>query len=134
MLNEYGYEYDEFFDDPSCLESDEFEYDADNITNDLQGKLNVLRKDGYNDSDIISAVHQDNSIIITPKAVGTARVTLVTAATSQYHECQASFNVTVTPLPLNLTWSASEFNYDGTEKRVTAVVNNIVGNDEITLQ
>ena len=56
MLNEYGYEYDEFFDDPSCLESDEFEYDADNITNDLQGKLTVLRKDGYNDSDIVSAL------------------------------------------------------------------------------
>ena len=56
MLNEYGYGYDEFFDDPSCKESDEFEYDADNITSDLEGKLAKLRKDGYNNNDILSAI------------------------------------------------------------------------------
>ena len=56
MLNEYGYAYDEYFDDPSCVESDEFEYDADNITNSLESKLSQLRKDGYNNNDIISAL------------------------------------------------------------------------------
>lgn len=56
MLNEYGYAYDEYFDDPLCVESDEFEYDADNITNNLESKLSQLRKDGYNNNDIISAL------------------------------------------------------------------------------
>ena len=56
MLNEYGYGYDSYFDDPSCVESDEFEYDADNITSDLDGKLAKLRKDGYNNEDIVSAL------------------------------------------------------------------------------
>ena len=56
MLNEYGYCYDEFYDDPLCKESDEFEYDADNITNNLENKLSKLIKDGYNNSDIISAL------------------------------------------------------------------------------
>ena len=40
---------------------------------------------------------------------------------------------TIAPRPVELSWSASSFTYDGSEKTVTATIDNLVNNDDCTL-
>lgn len=40
---------------------------------------------------------------------------------------------TIAPRPVELSWSASSFTYDGNEKTVTATIENLVNNDDCTL-
>lgn len=40
---------------------------------------------------------------------------------------------TIAPRPVQLSWSASSFTYDGNEKTVTATIENLVNNDDCTL-
>lgn len=40
---------------------------------------------------------------------------------------------TIAPRPVELSWSASSFTYDGSEKTVTATIENLVNNDDCTL-
>ena len=109
-------------------------YGSDPVTVTYTYDGNSTRKNVVvSDNAVIDAVLQNDQIIVTPKAAGTATVTLVAASTSQFNECEASFTVIVTPRPVSLAWSADEFDYDGSEKSVSATINNIIDGDEVTL-
>ncbi|MDE7373317.1 MAG: hypothetical protein K2N18_04560, partial [Clostridia bacterium] len=48
-------------------------------------------------------------------------------------ETNASLDWTIAPRPVELTWSLTTVEYDGTEKTVTATVSNLVAGDTLTL-
>ena len=69
-----------------------------------------------------------------PKNAGTYYVKAEISATTNYNSGTATGSFTISPRPVELKWSASEFTYDGKEHTVTATVKNALEGDKLNLQ
>lgn len=68
------------------------------------------------------------------KNKGTYTVTYTVAGTSNYDGDTKTVSVTIKPLPVNIRWENAEgLIYDGTEKKITAVLANKVNGDNVNL-
>ena len=99
----------------------------------------------YNGNGAVTAVSSNGDVVevsvdeatkkikMTPKNVGTAKVTVTAAETSKYNSVSREVEVQVTPRMIVVTWGQDEFTYDGTAKTITATVDNIVNGDDVGL-
>lgn len=70
-------------------------------------------------------------ITILPVNAGECEVTLRTLGTINYMEASTKIQVKVNRRPVILGWSDGKLNYDSTEKRVTATVQNVILGDSV---
>lgn len=99
----------------------------------------------YNGNGAVTAVSSNGDVVevlvdeatkkikMTPKNVGTAKVTVTAAETSKYNSVSREVEVQVTPRMIVVTWGQDEFTYDGTAKTITATIDNIVNGDDVGL-
>lgn len=99
----------------------------------------------YNGNGAVTAVSSNGDVVevlvdeatkkikMTPKNVGTAKVTVTAAETSKYNSVSREVEVQVTQRMIVVTWGQDEFTYDGTAKTITATIDNIVNGDDIGL-
>ena len=109
----------------------------------VYGDKNVRVKYTYNgdgritisvsDTKVITASIDGNEIVISSKGKGTAKITITSASTGKFNEASTEINVEVVARPIELSWSQDEFVYDGTQKEITAIITNLVDNDEVIL-
>ena len=81
----------------------------------------------------VSVDEATKKIKMTPKNVGTAKVTVTAAETSKYTSVSREVEVQVTKRMIVVTWGQDEFTYDGTSKTITATVDNAVNGDDVGL-
>ena len=69
-----------------------------------------------------------------PTDAGSYTVTATFAATANYEQVTVSDDFTITPRPVNLSWSGeTNIPYDGQEHTVTAIISNLLNGDSCTL-
>lgn len=101
-----------------------------NITSYLgNGNLSVASQN----EEVTKAVLSGDKIIVEAIGYGNTTLLLKSEKTEQYLEKEITINVTVAQRTLKVTWSGDEFTYDGSEKEVTAQINNLVGNDTVNI-
>ena len=72
-------------------------------------------------------------IMILPVNAGSCEVTVRALETKNYMEAKMKIQITVKKRPVTLEWSNGIFDYDGTEKQVTATVKNIILGDSVPI-
>lgn len=85
------------------------------------------------DTNVVTGIATQNTILIDPGYVGTATLTVISDATPQFESVSATIEITVLPRPIDVRWGTTTFIYDGTEKTITATVRNIVPGDTVTI-
>lgn len=70
-------------------------------------------------------------ITVLPVNAGECEITVRTLGTKNYMDAKMSIHVLVKKRPVILEWSNGVFNYDGTEKSVTATVKNVILGDGV---
>lgn len=85
-------------------------------------------KDSADDNYVSYTYSTETMPIVLPVGNYTIKVTL--PATTEYMETKDSVDFTIIPRVVVFDWSNKEFDYDGTNKAPTAVVSNLVGDDE----
>lgn len=93
------------------------------------GKLSISSQD----ENVATATLSDNKITVTAVGYGETTLKLKSEKTAQYLAKEIVINVTVTKRVIKVTWSGDSFVYDGNEKEVIAIINNIVGNDTVNI-
>lgn len=93
------------------------------------GKLSITSQD----ENVAKATLADNKITVDAVGYGETTLVLKSEKTKQYLAKEIIINVTVTKRVIKVTWSGDSFVYDGTEKEVIAIINNIVGNDTVNI-
>lgn len=72
-------------------------------------------------------------ITVLPVNAGECEITVRTLGTKNYMDAKMKIHVTVKQRPVILEWSNGVFNYDGTEKSVTATVKNVILGDGVPI-
>ena len=93
------------------------------------GKLSITSQD----ENVAKATLADNKITVDAVGYGETTLVLKSEKTKQYLAKEIIINVTVTKRVIKVTWSGDSFVYDGTEKEVIAIINNIIGNDTVNI-
>lgn len=97
--------------------------------NASQDSMTVTSENEY----VAEATVTGNQVVITPTGAGRTKIILTAPGTNQYSETSTEIVIIVKKRPVELTWSGEQFVYDGKEKEVTAIVNNLVGNDMVEI-
>lgn len=95
------------------------------------GAIKVVSSDENVVTAIVDTVAE--KIVVTPHNNKTATLTVTAEETAQFNAVSKTINVIVNKRIIDVTWSGDTFIYDGTPKTVTAIINNIVSGDEVTL-
>ena len=72
-------------------------------------------------------------ITVLPVNAGECEITVRTLGTKNYMDAKMKIHITVKKRPVILEWSNGVFNYDGTEKSVTAIVKNVILGDGVPI-
>ena len=72
-------------------------------------------------------------ITVLPVNAGECEITVRTLGTKNYMDAKMKIHITVKKRPVILEWSNGVFNYDGTEKSVTATVKNVILGDGVPI-
>lgn len=85
------------------------------------------------DTSIANASINTNTkeITVLPVNAGECEITVRTLGTKNYMDAKMKIHITVKKRPVILEWSNGVFNYDGTEKSVTATVKNVILGDGV---
>ncbi|MDE5548245.1 MAG: hypothetical protein K2J30_04560, partial [Clostridia bacterium] len=73
--------------------------------------------------------------VLTPTGAGEVVLTVTVAETKNYEKTTETLSVTVKPKTIGITWTDTEFTYDGSEKKPTATATGLIGSDscEVTV-
>lgn len=87
------------------------------------------------DTSIANASINTNTkeITVLPVNAGECEITVRTLGTKNYMDAKMKIHITVKKRPVILEWSNGVFNYDGTEKSVTAIVKNVILGDGVPI-
>lgn len=87
------------------------------------------------DTSIANASINTNTkeITVLPVNAGECEITIRTLGTKNYMDAKMKIHITVKKRPVILEWSNGVFNYDGTEKSVTAIVKNVILGDGVPI-
>lgn len=97
------------------------------------GNITSIVEDENVASVTIEKEDKNIKIKITPKNAGETKITISAEKTSQYNASEVEIQVTVKKRPVKLSWTENEFTYDGTQKEITASVENTVGKDVVNI-